>query len=64
MDNDPIHKSAFVKDFCVKEKVTIYFAVPGDSRGNPIELYFGWIKKNIVNEIYTTKEELAQVIVK
>jgi len=53
LDSLPVHKTNYVKKFIQTSSMRLIYNLAHNSRSNPIEYFFGYLKGKIKDEEYT-----------
>jgi len=59
IDSLPVHKSNLVKNLIYENKMRLIFNLTHNSRANPIEYFFGYLKDKVKDEPYGDFKTLA-----
>lgn len=63
LDNLPVHLSDFVKKVVLQTRMIMLYNLTKNSRSNPIEYFFGYIKDKVKDETYRNFVDYAQNII-
>lgn len=63
LDNLPVHLSDFVKKVVLQTRMIMLYNLTKNSRSNPIEYFFGYIKDKVKDKTYGNFVDYAQNII-
>ena len=63
LDNLPVHLSEFAKEVVLKSSMRLLYNLTKNSRSNPIEYFFGYLKGQVKDIPYKKFDDYAQNIV-